>query len=500
MKKTIALLLCFVLLLGCLPLFASAKDAQTVPVIHIFGFMSSPIYADTANEDSTRLFPPEKNAILTMVKSLLPAVSSFTVTKNWERFGDRLIPALNALLLDVGNDEKGDPKGSTGVHFTYPTAEEIKESARADFVYDWRDDPFVSADRLAAFVDYVADDCGFGKVALECHSYGGVVTLTYLSTHGTDKIMSCCFNATAVFGAAFAGELMRGQVNLSADALAAFLEGLFDSTEYEGILRAVVLLFDDMGGLTFLCNFINDMFDHLSSRIWKESIVPVFGNWLSVWSMVPDEAMQDAYDFVFSGIRSPDTDDGKVFLSRVEHFNNEIRTRRVARLQVVNDNCNLYVVARYGYAGVPLGDIWQANSDGVLNTESESFGATCRTYSFFEPPEAALQLIAPNGAIDASTCLFPQQTWFVRNYKHTQKDPAMDAFTATLLTADDQLTVEGLSDYPQFLFFDKALRALRPDINQIAVSATWQQDLKKLFRSLWERFLNLFRFPQKAVA
>ncbi len=499
MKKPVALLLSLVLLLSFLPLFSFAAE-QTTPVIHIFGFMSCPIYDDPADESSARLFPPEKNAILDMVKRLLPAVSSFTVTKNWARFGDRLIPALNDLLLPVGNDEKGDPKGSTGARFVRPEKAQIAETGRADFAYDWRDDPFVSARELAAFVDYVADDCGFGKVALECHSYGGIVTLTYLALFGTEKVKSCCFNATAVYGAAFAGELMRGRVRLSADALAAFLEGLFDHTEYEGILRAVVSLFDDMGGLAFLCNFINEMFEHLSSRIWKESIVPVFGNWLSVWSMVPDEAMEDAYAFVFSGIRSPDTDDGKVFLGRVKHFNSEIRTRREARLRAVDDACGLYVVARYGYAGVPLGDIWQANSDGVLNTESESFGATCRTFSFSEPPETPLQLIAPNGAIDASTCLFPRQTWFVRNYKHTQKDPAMDAFTATLLRADGQQTVDSLEEYPQFLFFDKTLRALRPDVNQIAAAASWQQDVKKLLRSLWERFLNLFRFSKRQAA
>ena len=89
-------------------------------------------------------------------------------------------------------------------------------------------------------------------------------------------------------------------------------------------MRAVVSLFDDMGGLAFLCNFINEMFEHLSSRIWKESIVPVFGNWLSVWSMVPDEKMETAYNFVFSCIRSPSSEDGKIFLSRVAHFNEEI--------------------------------------------------------------------------------------------------------------------------------------------------------------------------------
>ena len=133
MKKPIAMLLSFVLLLSFLPLVSAAVETQT-PVIHIFGFMSSPIYADPADEGSDRLFPPEKNAILDMVKRLLPAVSSFTVTKNWARFGDRLIPALNDLLLPVGNDERGDPKGSTGARFVRPAKEEIAETGRADSV------------------------------------------------------------------------------------------------------------------------------------------------------------------------------------------------------------------------------------------------------------------------------------------------------------------------------------------------------------------------------
>ncbi|MBQ6093114.1 MAG: hypothetical protein IJL00_05515, partial [Clostridia bacterium] len=69
-----------------------------------------------------------------------------------------------------------------------------------------------------------------------------------------------------------------------------------------------------------------------------------------------------------------------------------------------------------------------------------------------------------------------------------------------LLRADGQQTVESLEEYPQFLFFDKTLRALRPDVNQIAAAASWQQDVKKLLRSLWERFLNLFRFSKRQAA
>lgn len=498
MKKILSFVLCLLILLGSLPVFVFAQQTDRVPIIHIYGFMSCPIYSA---DGQTRLFPMEKDAVVGFVKKLLPSVSAFVVNKNWTKFGDRLIPALNDLLMPIANDELGVPRNGTGVQFAYPTPQEIAASETIRFNYDWRDDPFVSAAQLRDFIDYVTDACGCDRVSLECHSYAGVVTLTYLATYGTEKVQSVCFNATAVYGAAFAGELMNGKVNMSTDALTAFLEGLVDHTEYESLLLAVVSLFDDLGGAKFLCNFLNGLFVHLSDRIWEDSILPVFNNWLSAWAMVPDAKLQGAYDFTRATVRSADTPENRIFFDKVDRFNREIRQKREACLREVDAHCNLYVIARYGYPGVPLEATWQANTDGVLNTESESFGATCEPFSFFSPTFEPHKLISPSGAIDASTCLFPQQTWFVRNYKHTQKDPSMEEFTQTLLRSPSQLTIDSLEAYPQFLYYDKVLRELYADINQVDTTVTkWYQDLFRLIRTLFERWLQRIRTPKRRAS
>lgn len=496
MKRVLCILLSVLLLCGALPFYAHAQASDRVPIIHLYGFMSCPIYS----EDGAKLFPVQRDAILGFVKKLLPSVSAFAVNKNWTKFGDRLIPALNEMLLPIACDAQGVPKDGTGVQFTYPTAEEISDSPSLRFIYDWRDDPFVSAAQLDDFIRYVTKTSGCDRVALECHSYAGVVTLTYLATYGTDKVQSVCFNATAVFGATFAGELMRGKMQLSTDALTAYLEGIFDQKEYEALLRAVVSLADDMGGIRFLVNFLNDLFINLNDRIWAESIIPAFDNWLSVWAMVPDDKLDEAYAFTRSMARAGDTDDDRIFFEKAERFNREVRAKRAEILREVNKNCNLYVIARYGYPGVPLGEIWQSNSDGVLDTESESFGATCRPYAFSEPVSHPERLIAPSGAIDASTCLFPTQTWFVRSYKHTQKDPAMEEFTRALLLSPTQLTIDSMADYPQFLYYDKVFHDLYIDINQTEDIAKWYQDLWRLIRQVftrwWRRLVAIFSVKQ----
>lgn len=484
MKRFLCVFLCVLLLVGALPFCAGARSEAKTPIIHLYGFMSCPIYAD----DGTRLFPMEKDVILDAVKKLLPSISALAFDKDWMKFGDRLIPAINELLLPIAGDAQGVPKAGTGVQFTYPSAEEIAQAPSVRFIYDWRDDPYVSASQLNDFIDYVTSVSGCDRVALECHSYAGVVTLTYLSEYGTDKIQSVCFNATAVYGATFAGELMRGKMQLNADALTAYLEGIFDQTEYEALLRGVVSLLDDLGGIRFLVTFFNDLFVNLQDRIWAESILPVFDNWPSIWSMVPDDKLSEAYAFARATVRAGDTEDDRVFFSKTERFDRSIRPNRESLLRGVNDDCNLYVIARYGYPGVPLGEIWQSNSDGVLDTQAESFGAACRPYAFSEPLAHPERLVAPSGAIDASTCLFPTQTWFVRSYKHTQKDPSMEEFTRELLLSPTQLTIDSMEEYPQFLYYDKVFHDLYIDINQTEDAAKWYQDLWRLIRQVFARW------------
>lgn len=462
-KKVISILLTAVLIFSILIPIVHAEEIKNIPQIDMRGFMSYTIYEDKDDPDSMPAFPPSTSKIRKSIKKLIPAMSSLAVTNNWKKFGESVVPVINELMFPLGYDNNGEAMYDTGVHFTYPTREEITDTMHTEFIYDWRADPLKSAEQLNDFVNYLTDDLGFEKVCIECHSYGGVVLLSYLSEYGTDKVYSCCFNASAVYGAAFAGQLLQGNVSVSADTITEFLKGIFSHKDLELLLDTLADAMKKAGITGLVSDFVNNTFMKLSDIIWENSILPIFANWPSTWALCPDKDFENAYNFVFGRIYSKDGQDHSGLENKINSFNTKIRSSREDNLKKINDEINLYVIARYGYYGVPLNPIWIANTDTVLNTEAESFGAKCKTMSYEDMFDISEKYVSPNGAIDASTCLFPDQTWFIRNCKHSQKDASINQFVYSLLHSDGQATTETFDKYPQYLLFNTITSALNAD-------------------------------------
>ena len=492
-RKILAVLLTAVLVAALfVPAVSAVEYEQKVPHIDFRGFMSYTVYKDKDDPDSEKAFPPSTNTIIETVAGLAPALGKLALDGNWKAFGDIFIPVLNNMLDPIGFNGDGEAKNNSGIHFTYPTKEEIEENnLEVEFQYDWRDDPYKSAAELDKFVTYLTDELGYGKVTLESHSYAGIVMLTYLSTYGTEKVKSCCFNATAVYGAQFAGELVKGNVTISNEALVGFLKGLFDHNEYEAIISGVADVLSLAGVTGFVADFATDLFDKLSDRIWTESILPALGNWPSIWAMVPDSDLEAGYNNVFNNLYASSPVDLTGLKAKIARYSEDIRANREARLTAVNDSIPLYVIARYGYSGVPLGDIWTANTDTVLNTAAESFGATCKAYDYNAEDVQSERYIAPNGSVDASTCLFPDQTWFIRDCKHTQREEAIIEFAKALLYTDGQATIDTYGEYPQYLLFDASTEDVITDNNEKPVKNSFFTAIANFFRSLFSFIKNL---------
>lgn len=493
-KRFLAVIIAAIMLtMTFLPTVSAASYTQKVPHIDFRGFMSYTVYEDKDNPDSERIFPPSTQTIIETAAGLVPALGKLALDNNWDAFGDVFIPVLNHMLDPIAFTGEGVPVNNSGVHFTYPTKEElIENNLDIDFQYDWRDDPYKSAAELNDLINYLTDELGYSQVTLESHSYAGIVMLVYLSTYGTAKVKGCCFNATAVYGAQFAGELVKGNVTISNEALVEFLKGLFDHNEYEAVISALADLLSQAGVTGFIADFATNLFVNLSDRIWTQSILPALGNWPSIWAMVPDEDFEEGYNRVFNELYADSDIDFSGLNEKIDAYNNDIRINRENRLVSANDSTNLYVIARYGYSGVPLGDIWTSNTDTVLNASAESFGATCKDYDYSDEETNTERYISPNGAVDASTCLFPDQTWFIRDCKHTQRETAIIDFAKTLLNSDGQATIDTYEDYPQFLVFDSSTEIVTPDDNETHVK-------NSILSRIVEFFRNLYAFIKKLI-
>ena len=117
-------------------------------------------------------------------------------------------------------------------------------------------------------------------------------------------------------------------------------------------------------------------------------------------------------------------------------------------------------VSHYNSKQLPIYSGYKAHGDGVLESCCTSGGGTFANYgatlSDAEIAGVAPELISPDRVANASTCLYKDTTWIVKNAKHVGCKDNSDhtEFAIWLLTRDTQPTVYTDSAYPRFINCD----------------------------------------------
>ena len=443
-----------IVIVPLLSVAATAKD-EKCPRIWVHGFMSSTVYDDVDDPDSLPSWPPTEEEITAAVKESIPVFAEFALTKDWDDFGKSMGDVTAKLFSRAMNNPDGTVKEGSGIRFKYPSKSKIKADSDIYFKYDWREDPIKIAGQLNDFINYVLDVSGCDQVALTCHSFGGVVATTYFTLYGCDKVRTVVFNSTAIYGETYTGELMSGKLHFSGDAITDYMFYAFKGTEYEHLINAAFEALDATGLLDTVTDLLNGLSSHIQNEVCARSVVPLFGGWLPVWAMVPDEYMDDAMDFVFNTIYKDSETDYSALKSKVENYNNLVRSKKAETLKAVNEKCNVYVITRYGYSSLPITPSASNMGDGIIDVKYASFGATAAPFgSTLENADVTSPYVSPDRTVDASTCLFPEQTWFVKYMKHGSKDEALNEMMRTFMKYDGQGTVEDFDKYPRFTVFD----------------------------------------------
>ncbi len=487
--KSISLILALVLCItATVPSFAQNETElnRNCPRIYIPGFMTSLIYADVNDPNSEVIWPPSQDAILAAVEKALLPIADLAITKNFDRFGTNLSAVLDELFEPSCLGYDGEPKEGTGIIFNYPEPEKIGVDAEVTFDYDWRVDPIVTARELDKFIDYVLECSGCDEVVLECHSLGGIITLSYLKLYGTQKVRSVLFNSTAIYGETYTGELLTGNIDISDDAVSCYMEYAFDSLGLDNFFSLLFGALTDAGIIDLVCRNADRLVDEIYDEAML-SVLRLFANWLTIWAMVPDELVDDAEHFVFDEMYKNAGIDYSGLKAKVDNYNTTVRNYKTETLKTVNAQANLYVVSRHGYSSFPLTPSWDNMSDGVIDTKYNSFGATVAKYGETLDIEMN-EYVSPDKTIDASTCLFPKQTWFIEDIGHNEMPSCFDEFVDTLLYYDGQATVDTFDCYPRFMTFDQENGCLTYDEPNKVLS--WYN---KIFAAIQELLKAIFK-------
>lgn len=326
------------------------------------------------------------------------------------------------------------------------------------FVYDWRLDPVYNAEILNDVINGAKQTHQCEKVDIICCSLGGSIAMAYMSEYGFSSIDTLISNTSVMFGTDIISDLFQGKAEFDAAAVERFLcsalpsvSGLVKFASFTGILK-------------WLCNALNKFVEKYKDQIYEESLIPTFATMPGFWSMADADAYEDCKEYIFGGRE----EEYSGLIEKTEYFYNNVATRReeLAK-QAVASGVKLVILADYGSPLVPAYESAKYQGDGMVETSHMSGGALTsvlgETLSDEQLSIGDPKYISPDKCINASTCLFPDYTWFVKGAGHVAGKYASDysLFIFVLLESEAQPDVNTWEEYPQFMLSDstESLRA-----------------------------------------
>ena len=477
MKKIISILLAVILSLSCcVCAFASGSSTefydesdQTYPFIMIRGMDLQGVYVDVGTENER----PAMGEIT--VGGVLGTLAKATFKGLAECSMDS---ALGTVLDYVRNifeyysfDYNGQPVYNTGMK-EYPLSMDnytdfdygksnnelgiirtATENYGGKYVYylnyDWRLNPLDVADMINDYVERACRETGSDKVNIVCASMGGVMTVAYLSKYSYERVNKCVFLSSTFCGTYVTSDLLQGKVRVGGTELRNFAYTYLGENK---ILTPVLKLLDVVGIWDSVAGLLNGFINNNKDIIYDKVLRDVFGNMPSLWALVLPEDYEACKEFMFSG--------KEVEYAGIIGIADELQAMMAKRDDLlrtaVADGMEICVVANYGRQVIPVYDRSSQNGDGTLETQLVSGGAVVAPigetlgddYVCSNP-----EYLSPSREIDASTCLFPEYTWFVKGAPHVSCNYGTDYcdFLFWLVDYDGQPTVHSNAKYPQFM-------------------------------------------------
>lgn len=462
MKKFLCILMSVVMLMSVSSLFAFAAE-DTTPVIFVDGIGSS---ATVNTETGETVFPPATDAIIGGVsEAALPLIKAIA-GGNYEEASEPLCKALVTIFDGMACDENGDPVYPTTSAYEYPDAETILSGKMAIetenlgfdaeeivyFSYDWRMDMQTVASQLNELVKLVKDTTGADKVNLVGFSMGSCVVTTYLHDYGYEDIKDVVILSGAYNGVSTCGEPFSGQIAFNNEGMVAFLMTMFGDSLSDFIIKALIDALNQSGVLGNVLSIAEEMNYAILDDVFEMGLKTTFARMPGIWSVIPYNMYEDAKALLVGDNVSDE------FEAKIDYYHYEVQGNNKEILDgVIENGGHLAIVAKYG-STIPPVCVSQLNiGDMVIDTVYTSYGATCADANstlgedYVQAVDCGHNHLSADNMIDASTCAYPEYTWFVKDLMHADHTAAQWELMRFIFASENQPTVSDSETYPQFL-------------------------------------------------
>lgn len=474
MKKCLSIFLAALLMFSVFAVSASAEAFEypvELPVVNIRG-NAEEIY----DEDGVLVydFDPSADAVKDCAKRVLPLLLKGFVTNDFDEYYRAFGEEMAKIYYHCQLDGNGNPQWGTGVSKEKKAENETalaevapdengKFSAHGlTYHFDWRLDPWETVDGLAEYIDRILEKTGKDKINLYCNCLGGELLLAYTAKYGTDKLNSLCYTEVVSFGSELVDDTFSAHFQLDADAAERFAGDDFLASEMKGkqtlrtFLEESLFLAKQTGAFDRLSKtFMDKLYSRLYEGLAPELCLATFGTWPGYWTMVTKEHYAETRDFIFGQPGSERYEEYAGLIQKLDRWDTNVRQHIPELLQSGLDNgTKLGITVRYGFQFPPIlesnninGDVWVSAKNASLGATVADIGTTLSDDYIAERTAAGFgKYISPDKQIDASTCAFPEYTWFIKGAVHNDRNIRnTTAFWQEFMDFDGIPTVDDLN-------------------------------------------------------
>ena len=519
MKKFLSVFLCAVLLIAAaVPAFAAVDPWRTgsqTPVVFLAGD-GEPIYnendevilkisesgllglfqgkGDEEDEDNSELY-------LSIANVVMPFLIDGLISDNWDPYFENLEKEIGDLFAEGRLDDNGNAPAGTGISSARRAQNEENrhwdkkgkngyDFYNYQFWYDWRLDPLEIAVQLHSYIADIKEATHCDKVALASACLGGNVVLAYLSLYGADDLLGVGMLAPLAKGSEFLSQAISGKFHLDMDGLNRILTdtSAIDRFDMPAFATATIDLLSKSGIFgTLSDSFKKEIYGKVVEGVTSAIAMSTIFTMPCYWGCVSNEDYDDALLYVFGEEGSEKREQYAGLIEKIDNYHNQVALCADDLMQgVVSSGANLAILCKYGFQMVPICEESYLVSDQYVSVKKASFGATTSTifdtlsdeYLAQREAEGKGKYISPDKQVDASTCLFPDYTWFTKNSTHTLRTDAEVRVMYSVITADHQLTVDDFN-YGQFMVYDNEAKTTAKMTTENCNTEHWTQDEMK---------------------
>lgn len=507
MKKILALFLVILTVLSLMVPMASAADTRCdcehVPMIYLYGRQDT--FDDPKSPDRVKLNDVTDEELSALLKTVLPYLKDAVLKNNYDEYCKVVVDEFIKIIGDFSLSKEGEVKDNSGIDYgwtpenpnTLPDDHKYDNVYSYVFLYDARRDPLAVADDLKVFIQAVKDVTGHDTVNILSRCMGSEYAIAYFAKYGWSDIETFVQNCSSANGTDVMSELFSGKIKLDPDAIDRFMA---EDVEEEPLTKALVNVLAQAKTLGVATSVINKVYKKVYKKIIPEIMINEYATCPGYWSMVSSKDYEDAKNLIFAGRE----DEYSVLINKIDTYDKLVRSRMNDILTSMHeDGVKLCTIVKYGFQLQPLTESYYLQSDDKISVKLQSFGATTAdqgtTFSkkYMKAAEAngTAKYISPDKIIDASSCLFPETTWFMKDIRHNNFPGCVNELYVAACRSEKELTINDDARFPQYMrhyYWENSLVPLTKDNTEVFTYNTniftaFFNFIKVLFNKLFNR-------------